>query len=213
MRKTKANLPVLIFGAGGHGKVVLDILLSSEEKVTGFLDDDKAKHGQKINGFKILGDLSFIRRPRSYILVLGIGNNLIREKIFNQAKAMGIAIASALHPCSIIARDVEFGEGVVVMPGAIINSGSILADGVVINTAASVDHDCQLERFCQVWPGAHLAGTVKVGEYSYVGTGAAVIQNIMIGRQVMIGAGAVVVKDIPDRVTAVGVPAKIVKRG
>lgn len=208
MRKNK----VLIFGAGGHGKVALDILIESGADILGFIDDDKTKTGEKIRGFSVLGDFSYLEKKKSAALVLGIGNNVIREKIFNKAKNMDISITSAVHPKAIVSKDVKLGEGVLIMPGAVINTGSILEDGAVVNTGATVDHDCYLKRFCQIWPGAHLAGSVRVGEFSYVGTGASVIQNINIGENVMIGAGAVIIKDVLDNVTVVGNPGRVIKR-
>ncbi len=203
---------IVIFGAGGHGKVVLDILLKSKLKVLGFLDDDAKKINKKVLGFKILGDRSYLIKNKTVSVALGIGGNVTREKIFKKVKSLGIEIVSAIHPQAIIAKGVKIGEGVVIMPGVIIGPSVVLKEGVVINTSASVDHDCYLNRFCQIWPGAHLAGSVTVGEFSYVGTGASVIQNINIGKNVMIGAGAAVIRNIPDSVTCVGVPAKIIKR-
>jgi acetyltransferase EpsM len=202
---------ILIFGAGGHGKVILDILIESGKEVLGFLDENQTKWKEKINGFEVLGGWDYLAGKSSLKIALGIGNNQIREKIYRMAKGKGIAIISAIHPRSVLSSHVVLGEGVVVMPGAVINAGSILEDGVVVNTGASVDHDCYLARFCQVWPGAHLAGTVRVGEFSYVGTGVSVIQNINIGKNVMVGAGAAVIANIPDNVTVVGVPARIIK--
>jgi len=202
----------LIFGSGGHGKVILDILLKSGDDVLGFLDDDEKKFGQDIFGFKVLGGWSYLENNKDSAIVLGIGSNAIREKVFKKAKSLEIDIASAIHPQAIIAKNVSMGEGVVVMPGAVIGPDVTLEDGVVVNTSASVDHDCHLSRFCQIWPGAHLAGSVRVGEFSYVGTGASVIQNIKIGKNTMIGAGASVIKDIPDNVTCVGIPARIIRK-
>lgn len=203
---------VVIFGAGGHGKVLLDILLESGIEVLGFIDEDLKKKGERIFGFEILGDWSFFWGHDHEGVVLGIGNNVMREKIFRLAKDQGIAVQSAIHPRSIVSRHVTIGEGVVIMPGAVVNAGCVLGDGVVVNTGASVDHDCLLERFCQIWPGAHLAGSVRVGEFAYIGTGASVIQNITIGRNSMVGAGAAVISDVPSCQTVVGVPAKAIKR-
>ncbi len=204
------KIKILIFGAGGHGKVVQDILLGSGKKVIGFLDDDRKKIGRKVNGLPVLGGWKYLR-GKKICLALGIGNNKIREKVFYKAKKQGIKIISLIHPKAIVSRSVKIGEGVVIMPGAVVNAGTVIEDGVVINTASSVDHDCYLERFCQIWPGAHLAGSVRVGRLSYIGTGASVIQDINIGQGVMIGSSAAVVSDIPDNVTAVGVPARIIK--
>jgi len=202
---------ILIFGSGGHGKVLLDILLESGADIEGFLDDDLKKLGKEIRGFPVLGDMKYLEGKNSVKIALGIGNNRIRENIYQKAKNLKIDIVSAIHPKAIVSKDVKMGKGIVIMPGAVINPGVVIEDGVVVNTGATVDHDCYLERFCHIWPGAHLAGGVRVGEFSYVGTGAAVIQNITIGKNVIIGAGAVVISDIPDKVTAVGVPAKVIK--
>ena len=208
----KMKKSIVIFGSGGHGKVVLDILLCAQEKVLGFLDDDKTKAGQKICGCKVLGGWEYLKGKKNIVVALGIGNNLVREKIFERARSVKVPVACAIHPESIVSRFVRIGEGVVIMAGAVINPGAILEEGVVVNTAASVDHDCHLKKFSHIWPGAHLAGTVTIGEYSYVGTGASVIQNINIGKNALIGAGAAVVKDISDNVTAVGVPARALKK-
>ena len=203
---------VVIFGAGGHGKVVLDILLESGADVLGFIDDDKRKADHRIRGFSVFGGWEQIKNKGRIKIALGIGDNVIRGKIFAKAKKAGLKIACAIHPKAVLSKDVRVGEGVVIMPGAIINSEAVLEEGVVVNTGSSVDHDCHLKRFSQVWPGAHLAGAVRVGEFSYVGTGASVIQNLNIGRHVIIGAGAVIISDVPDNVTMVGNPGRAVKK-
>jgi len=204
---------IFIFGAGGHGKVVLDILLESGVDVLGFLDEDANKLGKKINGFKVLGNWSYIKKvKKSAHIALGIGDNKAREKISMKAKKSKIAIISVIHPKSVISKSAKIGEGAVIMPGAVVNASSVLKDGIVVNTGATVDHDCCLERFCQIWPGAHLAGNVRVGEFSYIGTGSSIIQNIKIGKNVVIGSGAAVVNDVPNNVTAVGVPARIINK-
>jgi sugar O-acyltransferase (sialic acid O-acetyltransferase NeuD family) len=203
---------IIIYGAGGHGRVVLDILLRSGADVLGFLDDDIKKTGQEIRGFKVLSDWSWVEDKALIRIALGIGNNRVRAKIFKKAKDRGIEVVSAIHPGAIVSEGARIGEGVVIMPGAVINPGTVLEDGVVVNTGATVDHDCRLERFCQIWPGANLAGAVRVGEFSYVGTGASIIPNIKIGKNVMIGAGAALICDVPDNVTVAGNPGKVIKK-
>lgn len=202
---------ILIFGAGGHGKVVLDILLETDVDVIGFLDDDRNKIDFKIRGIKVLGGFSYLENKKNIGIALGIGDNKIRENIFKAVKKIQLPLASAIHPKTVISKNVQLGQGVVVMAGVVINPGAILGDGVVVNTGATVDHDCYLKKFSQVWPGAHLAGSVRVGEFSYIGTGASIVNNIKIGKNVIIGAGAAVVSDIADDVVAVGVPAKVIK--
>lgn len=206
-------MKTVIFGSGGHGKVVLDILLESGVDVEGFIDEDTSKHGKKINGISVLGGWEYVQNNKGVRIALGVGNNKARESIFNRAKQLGAEVVNAIHPSALICRNVKIGSGAVLMPGAVINTNTVIEDGVCVNTKASVDHDCVLKRFCQIWPGATLAGTVEVGEYSYVGTGASVIQNLKIGRDVMVGCGAAVIKNIPDGCTAVGVPARVIKGG
>ena len=204
---------ILIYGSGGHGKVVLEILLTAGFPIAGFIDDNENQHNKIVNTYSVLGSLAMKKDMTDrYSVVLGIGNNQIRKKTYEQAKTLGFEIVSAVHRSAIIASTVKLGEGVVVMPGAVINTDSVIGTGAVVNTGATVDHDCILSAFCQIWPGANLAGSISVGELSYVGTGSAVIQNIKIGNNVMIGAGSAVITDIPDHSTAVGVPAKIIKK-
>ncbi|MBI4234983.1 acetyltransferase [Candidatus Peregrinibacteria bacterium] len=202
---------IFIFGAGGHGKVILDILMECDLKIQGFIDENPEKVGQTVSGYPILGGWEVLEKSKNAALSLGIGNNIMREKTFAKAQSLGCDILSAIHPRATISRDTKIGEGSVIMANAVINPGVIMEEGVVVNTGATVDHDCFLKRFCHVHPGGNLAGRVILGEFSYVGTGTAIIQTLTIGKNVIIGAGAAVVKDLPDNVTAVGVPAKIIK--
>jgi len=146
---------VIIWGAGGHGKVILDILAESKIPVLGFIDDDKKKVNQSINGCRILGNAAYlekIKNKRAVKIALGIGNNEIRKTIFQKATALGFQVISAVHPRAVVSRHARLGRGVVVMAGAVINPSAILEDGAVVNTGASVDHDCYLEAFCHIWP-------------------------------------------------------------
>jgi len=204
---------VLIFGAGGHGKVVLEIALSrGDVEILGFLDEDERKIGLEIRGYKVLGSWEYISEVDKTKIALGVGDNKVRYRFFEKIKTLGLELITLIHKGAIVSDDVELGEGVVIMPGVVINPGVTIEDGVVVNTGATVDHDCCLKRFSHIWPGANLAGGVTVGEFSYVGTGAAVIQNIKIGKNSIIGAGAVVIRDIPDNVVVAGVPAKEIRR-
>jgi UDP-perosamine 4-acetyltransferase len=105
---------------------------------------------------------------------------------------------------------VTLGRGVVVAAGAIINPATHIGDHAILNTAASVDHDCTVERFVHIAPGTHLAGTIYVGEGAFLGTGVSVIPSRRIGVWSIVGAGAVVTRDVPDRCTVVGIPARII---
>lgn len=202
-----------IIGAGGHGRVILDILNESGLTVAGFLDDDKSLQGTVVDGVSVLGDTSFLERcvEKEKAVVVGIGDNLIRARLIRKVRSWDVELISAVHPRAIISKNIQLGRGIAIMGGAVINTGTVVEEGVVVNTGATVDHDCVLKKFSQIWPGANIAGGVIVGEYAYVGTGAAVIQNIKIGKNATIGAGAAVLEDVPENAIAVGVPAKVIK--
>ncbi|EKD70817.1 MAG: sugar O-acyltransferase, sialic acid O-acetyltransferase NeuD family [uncultured bacterium] len=208
----KNKISILIVGAGAHGRVVLDTLRYQPVNVKGFIDDN-IKKGTYIDGVPVLGkcgDLgSFFKIDLQ--VVVAIGNNFIRSKIFSDLYQLGFTPYSVIHPSAIISPSVKLGKGVIIFAGVVINTGTMLGDNVNVNTSASIDHDCLIEEHVHIYPGTNLAGNVRVKQFSYLGTGSAVNPNITIGRNVLIGTGAAVVKDIPDNVTAVGVPARILK--
>jgi sugar O-acyltransferase (sialic acid O-acetyltransferase NeuD family) len=202
---------IVIMGAGGHGRVVLEILFAAGKRVRGFLDDDPGKKGTMVSGLPVLGTLAVLKRGTP--LALGIGGNAARATVYRRALSAGLKVVSAVDPRAVVSPSARIGTGVVIMPGAVVNAGAVLEEGVVVNTSASIDHDCHLHRFSQIWPGAHLAGNVTVGELSYVGTGAAVIPGVTIGKRSIVGAGAAVIRNVPDGVAVVGVPAKPYRKG
>ncbi len=195
---------IYIMGAGGHAKVVADILESCHFSVAGFFDNDVAKTIWSYPTYQWPGP--FIINEDT--LVLAIGSNETRQKL---STALQAKFVKAIHPAATVARRVIVGEGTVIMAGATINTDTTIGKHCIINTSASVDHDCSIGDFVHISPNATLSGTVRVGHLSHIGAGATVIQNITIGSNVTIGAGAVVVSDIPDNCVAVGCPAKIIK--
>lgn len=208
-------LRVLILGAGGHGRLIQDILrLDPAINLAGFLDPDVKLHGRTVNGVPVLGGddlLPDLRRDGVEGAIVGLGDNHLRAVLFEKLSDMGFTLIPAIHPAAVIGSHVELGRGVVVMARAVVNVNARLGNDVVVNTGATIDHDDVLEDHSQVWPGANLAGNVTVGQYSYVGTGAAVVPGIKIGRNSLVGAGAAVVRDVPDDVVVVGVPARVIK--
>lgn len=202
---------VLILGAGGHAKVVADILLSQGLEVTGYLDDDPQTWNTKPLNVPVLGSSDTFPELAQHRIVIGIGSNAIRQRLAAQL-GEDMRWCNALHPRAIIAESVKLGLGVVVAAGAIINPDTVIGDHVIINTAASVDHDCEVGAFCHIGPGTHLGGGVKVGQGTLIGIGATVHPYCTIGKNVIVGAGAVVVNDIPDNITVVGVPARPLKK-
>jgi sugar O-acyltransferase (sialic acid O-acetyltransferase NeuD family) len=206
---------VLIYGASGHGKVIIDIVeQEGRYEIAGLLDDDPAIQGQNFCRYPILGGFSLLNEGihRDCKLILAIGDNQARRRLWKKLKELGYELVCAIHPSAQIARDVSIGPGTVIMANTAVNSGTKVGENVIINTGATIDHDCVIEDYVHISPEAHLAGNVRVGELSHIGIGVSVVQGVKIGKGVIIGAGTVVIDDIPDNVTAVGVPAKVVKR-
>jgi sugar O-acyltransferase (sialic acid O-acetyltransferase NeuD family) len=200
---------LLVVGAGGHAKVVADILLSQGLNVAGFLDDDPNTWGGTPLGLPVLGSVDSYASYSPEGLVMGVGSNIARKQVVERlgAEAHGLW-RNAVHPKATLASSVRLGVGVVVAAGVIVNPDSVLGDHVIINTGAIVDHDCTIGSYTHIAPGVKLAGGACVGEGALIGIGASVIPLRTIGEWATVGAGAVVVDDIPDGVIAKGVPAR-----
>lgn len=204
---------IVLFGAGGHGRVVRDIVDQQhahdlESCIVAVYDDyvlEKMMDGtlpilNSENAFR-----SFVEKNGFVFGLIGIGDNKIRERL---SREYPIRYTVAVHPTAIISDDVKIGEGTVVMAGAIINPGSRIGRHCIINTGAIIEHDCVIEDYVHVAPGAKMAGDTQVGRLSLIGIGASIIPKITIGANVVVGAGAVVIRDIRDDMTVAGVPAK-----
>lgn len=198
---------VVIIGAGGHAKVIADIITKSNDNVIGFLDDNLDIQNKTIYLNKtVLGTTKDIDKYKEYYFVIGIGNNNIRENIAN---SYDLKWYTAIHPNAIIANEVSIEEGSVAMAGSIINTGTKIGKHCIINTKSSLDHDNIIENYVHISPGATLAGTVHIKEKTWICAGATIINNIAIAKNNIIGAGSVVIKDINKEDSIyVGVPAR-----
>lgn len=196
---------VTLFGASGHGKVIIDILNCCSVSINAVIDDNpKAETILNIPITKTTNfDLDSIKN-----MIISIGNNKVRKLISEKLKVNYI---NAIHPSVIISKNASLGFGNVIMAGAIINPNANIGNHCIINTASIIEHDCQIENFAHISPGVSLAGNVSIGEGAHVGIGSCVIQGVKIGKWAIIGAGAVVLSDIPDFATAVGNPVRIIK--
>jgi sugar O-acyltransferase (sialic acid O-acetyltransferase NeuD family) len=199
---------LLIIGASGHGKVVADIALKMNRwKYIAFLDDDATK--KAVIGLEVIGNTldAFTCIGKSDIFV-AIGNNFMRENFQEKLETEGANIPVLVHPNAIIGRQVELGNGTVVMAGVVINCCTKIGKGCIINTGATLDHDNDIEDYVHISPGVHAAGAVKIGKRTWLGVGSIVSNNVNVTNDCMIGAGAVVIKDITEPGTYIGVPAK-----
>ncbi len=198
---------LIIIGAGGHAKVVVDIANALGYNILGFLDDNTA-----INVFANLKQLGKIEDCTKYIdkakFVIAIGNNAVRKRI---AEEYNLKFATLIHPSAVVSPNATIGEGSVVMPLCVINSNTQIGEHCIINTAAIVEHDNTIGDFSHISPNTTLCGTVNIGDICHIGAAATVINNTNICSDCIIGAGAVVTKDINKSGTYVGVPAKVIK--
>lgn len=205
------NKKLAIIGAGGHAKVVLDaaLLMKQWEEIV-FLDDFHNGRSEFM-GFRLAGACALLGQalqPDVYDVALGIGSNNARAKYFETADKAGFTMPCIVHPSAVVSRFATLGRASVVFANAVINAGAKIGNGVIINTSASVDHDCILDDFVHISPGAHLAGNTHVGACSWMGIGSVSRQGAKIGTASMVGAGAAVIQDIASGVVAVGIPAK-----
>lgn len=198
---------VIVIGAGGHGKVIADIIIKSGDRVIGFLDDGCTE--KNILGYPILGKTEDCLKYKDKEFFIAIGNNAVRKKI--SEKYNMLKFYTAIHPSAVIAMDVEIGEGSCVMAGVVINTSARIGKHCIINSGSVVEHDNKLANFVHLSPGAVLCGTVSVGECTHIGGGATVKNNTNISGDTVIGVGAAVVKDIDISGVYCGVPARIVK--
>ncbi|MFC4025127.1 acetyltransferase [Oceanobacillus longus] len=199
---------LLIIGASGHGKVVADIALKMNKwKTIAFLDDDKNIRSSM--GLEVIGTSDYVfKHIDDYEVFVGIGNNVTRQKIHEMLEKAGASIPVLIHPNTVIGSQVDLETGTVVMAGAVINCCTKVGKGCIVNTGSTLDHDNNIEDFVHISPGAHLAGTVNVGQGSWLGIGSVVSNNLNITSGCQVGAGSVVVRDITESGLYVGVPVR-----
>ena len=212
---TDSTKKIAIWGAGGHGHVVADILLRlGKWNLVGFVDNVNPK-GSLVMGIPVLGDrdiLPGLRADGVSAMAVAIGDPAAHASLMDAALAQGFEFPALVHPFTSISPSARIGEGCVVCAGAVIGPQTELKAGAIVNTHASLDHDVTVGRCTHVAPGAIVCGYVDIGDGCWIGTGAVIRDHRSVGNRSVIGAGATVLKNIPGGVTAYGVPAKIVKR-
>lgn len=210
MSRTPPRL--VLVGSGGHAKVVVEILEESAEfQIAGCTSVDGSPD---LLGYPVLGGddlLPQLLQDGVQHVFVAIGENDLRQKLIVHTTGLGFTLVNAISPRAIISRRARLETGIVIMPGAIINAESKIEEGAIINTGATIDHDCLVGRYAHVAPGVNLAGTVSIGAGAFLGIGSRVVPGVSVGCWAVVGAGAVVVRDVPDRVTVAGVPARIIK--
>ncbi len=206
-KKTK----IVVFGAGGHAKVVLDVLEhAGRYVVVGLLDSSVDLHGKTRWGYKVLGgrdQFAVLKRRGVARLIVALGDNRNRQSVYEEAVKAGFELVTAIHPFAQLGKGVVIGPGSLLVAGTVVNVDAEVGANVIINTGATVDHDCRIGSHAHLSPGVHLAGSVTVGELTQIGIGAVVLPNLTVGRACIVGAGAVVRESVPDGAVVAGNPA------
>jgi len=195
----------LLYGAGGHAKVILNCLSDQGFKVVGLFDDDRNvvsffdlpiyhEYGPEISG--------------GCKIIVSVGNNPIRKKIAMRIKhAFGVAV----HPSAQVSKMAGFGGGTVIFQNSVIQPSVHTGEHCIINTGAIIEHDCILDDYVHVSPNATLCGGVQIAEGAHIGASAVILPGVSIGAWAVVGAGAVVLDNVPDYAVVVGNPARIIK--
>ncbi len=207
--------PVVIIGTGGHGREVAEIVQAAAAAgrggpLIGWLTDDVQQHGQQLSGLPIFGPPAWLSQHPEVSAIIAIGANPVRQRIAARLPS-GWHSATAISPHALISPQAQVAAGTMVFPGVVIGPNVRIGAHSIVNVGASISHDSHVGAWCNLNPGARLAGNVQLAEGVNIGMGALVIQGRQIGAWSIVGAGSVVIRDLPERITAVGVPARRIK--
>ena len=212
----KTGTPLIVLGAGGHARVLIDALRLRHCEPIGVTDPDASLWGSAVLGVPVLGDDDRIQdfSPDEAMLVNALGSTrstALRQAVFERWRGRGYHFAGVRHPAAVVAQSAELEADVQVFAGSIVGVNAHVGTNSIVNTGVIVEHDCRVGQHVHLAPGVTLSGNVTVGSGSHLGTGCTVIQDINIGEGCVVGAGAVVVGDLEPFTLAVGVPARAVK--
>lgn len=201
--------PLIVFGSGGHAKVVVEAVLTrSPGRQIILLDDHPRSSDHSIYGIPVSGSRDRLEEMRGTPVALAIGDNHARSQLLSWLIGHGHPLETVVHPAAVVGRSVRLGDGAFVGAGAIAIADAQVGAAAIINTAASVDHDCLIGEAAHIGPGAHLCGGVRVGTRTLIGVGGSIRPGIAVAEDVILGAGGVVVSDITQAGTYIGSPAR-----
>lgn len=205
-------MKVFVYGAGAHGRVILETLkLSQRCSSVEFIDDDQSLWGSEVNGTPVVGGWEYlISQDRSvFKVIVGQGHPGLRMELARKMEEHSVRFLNAVHPSAAVMRSTRIGVGNMIGATAVMTSNVVLGNHVILNTGAVVEHDCMLEDFTTICPGVQLGGRTRVRQGAFICTGAIVLPRITIGASSVVAAGSLVTKSVPDHVLVLGTPARI----
>jgi sugar O-acyltransferase (sialic acid O-acetyltransferase NeuD family) len=205
---------LVLCGAGGHAKVVVDVLRAAGDHTTlVFVDANAGAIGSTVLGYRVypLEAIEELHTNGCDSFLMCIGDNLARSSYYDSFVRLGLQPVTAVHPSAVVSPSAIMGPGTVVMARAVINASARIGANCIINTGAIVEHDCVIGDHVHLSPGATLGGAVTLESLVHVGLNASVLPGVSVGRASVVGAGAVVVRCIPESIVVAGVPARILK--
>ena len=202
---------IFIFGCGGHAKIVHDIIDAGDQyEAAGYVDADI--NSASFNGLPLYEEAHFLENFSQENVVVAIGKNSSRKRIFQNLTDRGFHFPNIIHPSAILSKNTAMAQGSVVMPNVAVNSSTRIGNCCVLNTAVVVEHDCILDDFVSLCPKVIVSGICHVGEGVYVGSNASVIHSIKISEWSIVASQAGVISDVPAHSLVAGVPAKLIKK-
>jgi sugar O-acyltransferase (sialic acid O-acetyltransferase NeuD family) len=206
------NQELLVIGAGGHARAVIDAVLSSGKFPLGLIDLNYKNQEENILSIDVLGNIDLLNKynPKETSVIIAIGDNHHREEMFFLTKNMGFKLLTVIHQTANISKSAVIGEGVFVSSGAIINSEANIGDNTIINSGVIVEHETNIGSHCHLAPGVKVGGRSSIEKSSFIGIGSSIANSINIGHQATIGAGSVIIKDVESNSTVVGI-GRVVK--
>lgn len=204
---------LVVVGAGGHGRVVAEAATAAGWKVLAFADQTLA--GGQLTGVPVLSgevdDIARVAAREAAAVIVAIGSNAARRRLQLALQAAGTELAVVVHPTAVMLGGAQVGEGSVVLARAMIGVDCRVGRGAIVNSGVLVEHDGYLGDFSHLSPGVATGGEVRVGEGAHLGVGVSVRNRACIGEWSIVGVGAAVVTDLPDRIIAYGVPARVMR--
>lgn len=209
---------IYIIGAGGFAREVVWLIERINEQepswnIEGFIDDNIEIHGKELMSYPVLGGIDYLSDiDKNINCVLAIGSSDVKEKIYSKLSLLNhIEFPNLIDPSVLYSKSVKLGKGNIICAGSILTVDIELKNFVTVNLDCTIGHDVEINDFVTIYPSVNVSGNVIVGKNSELGTGTQIIQGKNIGEFTIVGAGSVVVKDLPNKIVAVGSPAKAIK--